>query len=162
MIYLIDANVLIDANRDYYPIDRVPHFWDWLKAMATAGSVLVPLEIYEEVAIGNDAVAQWLTQQGIKDMLVLLEDADPAVVARVITEGYADDLSDDEVERIGRDPFLIAAALMDSANRTVVTTEGSRPNRQRANRHVPDVCGTFGLPCCNTFQMLRDLDFRIR
>ena len=24
MLYLLDANVLIDANRDYYPLDRVP------------------------------------------------------------------------------------------------------------------------------------------
>ena len=30
MLYLLDANVLIDANRDYYPLERVPEFWDWL------------------------------------------------------------------------------------------------------------------------------------
>ncbi len=30
MLYLLDANVLIDADRDYYPIDRVPEFWDWI------------------------------------------------------------------------------------------------------------------------------------
>ena len=32
VLYLLDANVLIDANRDYYPIHRVPEFWDWLHA----------------------------------------------------------------------------------------------------------------------------------
>ncbi|MCY4508918.1 MAG: DUF4411 family protein [Acidobacteria bacterium] len=30
MLYLLDANVLIDAHRDYYPLGRVPEFWDWL------------------------------------------------------------------------------------------------------------------------------------
>ena len=30
MLYLLDANVFIDANRDYYPLDRFPEFWDWL------------------------------------------------------------------------------------------------------------------------------------
>ena len=30
MLYLLDANVLIDANRDYYQIERVPEFWEWL------------------------------------------------------------------------------------------------------------------------------------
>jgi len=30
MLYLLDANVLIDANRDYYPIARIPEFWEWL------------------------------------------------------------------------------------------------------------------------------------
>ncbi len=30
MLYLLDANTLIDAKRDYYPIERIPEFWDWL------------------------------------------------------------------------------------------------------------------------------------
>lgn len=30
MLYLLDANVIIDANRDYYPLERVPEFWAWL------------------------------------------------------------------------------------------------------------------------------------
>ena len=33
VLYLLDANVLIDANRDYYPVARVPEFWDWLLEM---------------------------------------------------------------------------------------------------------------------------------
>lgn len=31
-VYLIDANVLIRAHGDYYPIDRIKPFWDWLLA----------------------------------------------------------------------------------------------------------------------------------
>ena len=49
MLYLLDANVLIDANRDYYPIARVPEFWDWLLEMGRLGRIRIPLEIYEEV-----------------------------------------------------------------------------------------------------------------
>jgi hypothetical protein len=30
LLFLLDANVLINANRDYYPIDRVPELWEWL------------------------------------------------------------------------------------------------------------------------------------
>jgi len=33
VLYLLDACVLIDANRDYYPIARVPEFWEWLLEM---------------------------------------------------------------------------------------------------------------------------------
>lgn len=32
MLHILDANILIDANRDYYPMDRVPEFWEWLLA----------------------------------------------------------------------------------------------------------------------------------
>ena len=49
VLYLLDANVLIDANRDYYPIERVPEFWDWLVEMGELGRVKIPLEIYEEI-----------------------------------------------------------------------------------------------------------------
>jgi hypothetical protein len=35
MIYLLDANILITASRNYYPIDRVPEFWEWLVYKAT-------------------------------------------------------------------------------------------------------------------------------
>ncbi len=27
-LYLVDANVLIRAHEDYYPLDRIPQFWD--------------------------------------------------------------------------------------------------------------------------------------
>ena len=37
VLYVLDANVFIDANRDYYPIERVPEFWDWLAEMADLG-----------------------------------------------------------------------------------------------------------------------------
>jgi hypothetical protein len=77
-----------------------------------------------------------------------------------LDQGYAEDLTDDEVEKIGRDPFLIAHALVSPQDRCVVTTEASKPSSQRANRHVPDVCSQFGLTCVDTFELVRQLDFR--
>lgn len=47
MFYLLDANVLIDANRDYYPLGRVPEFWDWLRHQGHLGNAAVPFEIFE-------------------------------------------------------------------------------------------------------------------
>ena len=49
MLYLLDANVLIDANRDYYPISRIPEFWDWLVDRALKLLTKIPLEMYEEI-----------------------------------------------------------------------------------------------------------------
>jgi hypothetical protein len=43
-----------------------------------------------------------------------------------------------------------------------VTTERSRPGRHRANRHMPDVCGTFGISVCHTFEFTRRLNFSTR
>ena len=59
MLYLLDANVLIDANRDYYPIERVPEFWAWLAHTAENDLVKIPLEVHEEIKVGNDSMATW-------------------------------------------------------------------------------------------------------
>ena len=162
MLYLLDANVLIDANRDYYPIMRLPEFWDWLAEMGRLGLVKVPREIYEEVVlpkpIRSDPLIDWL-EAHVEEML-LDEEVGPELVRHVVEEGYANNLTDEEMEKLGRDPFLIAYALADTPNRTVVSTERSKPSKTRANRHIPDVCDGFNVECIDTFQLIRHLDFR--
>lgn len=160
MLYLLDANVLIDANRDYYPLDRVPEFWGWLKFQGESDNIKVPLEVYEEITAGIDRLADHFKDPDTKAALLLDEDADITLVQRVIEIGYASDLTEDEIEKIGRDPFLIAYGMADNLNRQIVTTEGSRPSKKRANRHIPDICNDLGINSCNTFKLLRDLDFK--
>ena len=63
------------------------------------------------------------------------------------------------MEKLGRDPFLIAYAMSDIDNRIVVTTEVSKASKQRANRRVPDVCDNFNVKCIDTFRLTSDLDF---
>jgi len=162
LLYLLDANVLIDANRDYYPIERVPEFWEWLENAGEKGHVKTPIEVYEEISEGKDALANWAKQEQIKTALLFQEEVDVSLVSYATDHGYASDLTDDEVEKIGRDPFLIAYALKDKGNRCLVTTEISKPKRLRANRHLPDVCADLGVGCYNTFEFLRALNFSTR
>lgn len=163
MLYLLDANILITANSQYYPIDQVPEFWSWLQHQAASGFVKIPLEVMEEIKEGrrdNDPLIDWITQRDNYDALLFQENVDAVSVQRVVTVGYAPDLTDDEVEKIGRDPFLIAYALADPGDRWVVTTEVSRPSAQRQNRKVPDVCRAVGVECCGPFMLNRSLGFR--
>ena len=162
MLYLLDANVLIDANRDYYAISRVPEFWEWLVSAGTQGLVKIPIEVYEEFKDGKDDVAVWAKDGDVQAALLLGEECDVGLVRAVTITGYADDLTDDEIIAIGRDPFLVAYALANSAERCIVTTEVSKPKKLRANRHLPDVCRQFGVKCCNTYEFIRTLDFRTK
>lgn len=164
MIRLIDAGVLITANTLYYPIDRVPEFWDWLLFHAQEGRIKIPLEIYEEIKEGPDDgevdhLFDWITGEEVKNNIILAEEADISLVSRVVSEGYGADLTDSEIEEIGRDPFLIAYALGKVDQRVVVTTETSKPKKRRQNRKIPDVCKDFGVPCIDTFALIRELDF---
>lgn len=162
MLYLLDANVLIDANRDYYPIGAVDEYWEWLVYQGSIGSVKVPIEIYEEIKdgkSGTDALATWAKEAKTEAALRLDEDVDIDLVRKVIEDGYAPDLNDIEIEKIGRDPFLIAYGVAHSGARKVVSTEVSAPSKQRANKKVPDVCRHFGVSACNAFQFTRELKF---
>lgn len=160
MLYLLDANTLIRANADYYPIERIPQFWDWLIECGRAGRVKIPNEIADEVTAGRDEVADWLKGADAKAVLRLSERVDVASLRHVVANGYAPDLDATEMQKIGKDPFLVAYAL-GNADRTVVTKELSKPSKQRANRKVPDVCNVCGVTWLNDFGFYREADFRI-
>ncbi len=130
MLYLADANVLITANNLYYPIDQVPEYWEWLAYMGSHGHVKMPFEIFEEVKDGpkdaeKDLLFAWLQDDVNKKALLLDEKVDPGLVQKVIAEGYAPDLTDDEIEQVGRDPFLIAYRRV-GAEEATPEPQGSR------------------------------------
>ncbi len=166
MLYLLDANTLIDAKRDYYPIERVPEFWDWLMSQGRLGNIKIPAEVYEEFSDTKDKngkmdeLATWAESPEVKDSLLFAEEAEQDLVARIAYGGYVANPTDDDLIKIGRDPFLLSYALKEPSNRCVVTTESSKPSKQGANRHIPDVCKDFNIRCIDSFRMIRELDFR--
>lgn len=163
MLYLLDANVLITANSTYYPLDQIPEFWRWVHHHAASGRLKIPREIMDEIKAGRkdqDLLLDWICSDGVEDSLLLDENVEAALVQYVVSTGYAPDLRDDEIEKIGRDPFLIAYALADPTDRTVVTIEVSRSSAQRANRRVPDVCQTVGVLSCGPFALNKALGFK--
>ena len=161
-VYLIDANVIITAKDSYYRVDQVPEFWAWLVHQGSTGAVKIPVENWDEVSAGpNDdgnPFYQWRTDRDVRDALLLDEEADRAILQRVLDTGYAENLTEDELANIGGDAFLIAYALADP-ERSVITGEKSEPRRQRGNRKVPDVCRDLDVGCGNTFDLTRALNF---
>ena len=160
MLYLLDANVLIRAHEDYYPIDRIPQFWDWLAEQALSGHAKMPLEIHDEIASASGPLKDWVTDTRVRSALVLPEEVDPTLFNQVIDRAYAADLTEDELDEAGRDPFLVTYALM-ARDRTVVTKEVSRASKIRGRRKVPDACTIMGVPWMTDFQFYRQRNFRI-
>ena len=163
MLHLFDANVLIEASNKYYPLDGVPEFWEWIVHQASNGLIKLPVEILEEVLAGSkkvDPLLAWVTAH--KEVLRFNEEVVSSLVNRVVTEGYAADLTDGELIEIGQDPFLIAYALANTLERCVVTVEVSSPSKKRQNRKISDVCNYFGVNCQNPFRVYRSLGFSTR
>jgi hypothetical protein len=84
VLYLLDANVLITAQNLYYPLDRVPEFWGWLLHVGDQHYVKIPIELYEEITDGKDTLASWLKNDECRSALLLDEEVDVALVARVV------------------------------------------------------------------------------
>jgi Domain of unknown function (DUF4411) len=160
-LYLLDANVIIRAHEDYYPVDRIPQFWSWLLDMAVTNVIKMPRVIFDEVKPSTGPLADWLKQAHVRETMILAEPVDVNHVQLVLAHGYAPDLNDVEIEEIGKDPFLIAAALA-GPDRAIVTREVSKPSKRRAERRIPDVCSVFRIPVITDFGLYRTLNFSIQ
>ena len=63
MMYLLDANVLIDAKNRYFAFDIVPAFWNWLAAQHLAKKVFIVQAVCDELIAGADELADWVKAQ---------------------------------------------------------------------------------------------------
>lgn len=161
LLYLLDANTLITANNQYYPIERIPQYWDWLIEKGEAGLVKIPVEIAEEVGTKSDAVGEWIRRKDVAEALRLKEPVHVPSFRRVMREGYSPSLDETQIQKLGRDPLLVAYGLA-GPNRTIVTKEISKPKREPQNRKVPDACDALKLRWIDDFDFYSELDFRIR
>lgn len=151
--------MLITASNTYYPIDQIPEFWEWLQFQGQAGKIKLPVDIMEEILAGKRDDDPLMKDAVNKKALLLDEAVNSDLVNTVVEQGYSSDLTDDQLEEIGRDPFLVAYA-MSSADRWVVTREVSAPSKKRQNRKLPDVCMTFDVSWCDPFRVNRELGFK--
>lgn len=160
VLYLLDADVLITANRDFYPLDRVPVFWRWLISEGESGHVKIPLEMHDEVAVGTDQLADWIKQKAISNSLVLDEEVDRKILNQVIRKVYAPDLNHADLLNASRDPFLIAYALK-GHHRCVVTRETSKPTRKLGKRKLPNACKDLKVQWITDYRLYQTRNFRI-
>lgn len=163
-MYLIDANVLMEAHATFYPVDRIPQFWDWLVEQGNAGKIKIPYEIHQEFDGGNGLHVEWINSSDVKAALLLDEDADPGLVVRAINDGYqGQDSRFDDIQhtKYGKDPFLIAYALA-ATERTVVTRELTKRSQRLGNTKLPDACDDCGVNWITDFELYRRLNFNLK
>lgn len=163
-MYLIDANVLITAKNLYYPLDRIPQFWEWLIEMGDADKIKIPREIHDEISERDNPLGDWARDGYTKQALLLEEDPDPALLQHVVRHEYDGDnqaFTDSELDKIGRDAFIVSYGLMDNS-RIIVTKEVSAPKKRMGNRKIPDACNRCGVNWCTDWDMYRVLDFNLR
>lgn len=166
MLYILDSNVLITANDSYYELERIRQFWDWIRAESKRNVVKIPKEMLDEITPASEEFMLWILAYQVE--LAIYEAQSPSIIESVLLNGYGFNQADiDDIATIEQtnDAILIAYALADKSNRCVVTLEGIQsPNTnlpKPQNRKIPLVCRQLGVRCIDTFDLIRELDFRI-
>lgn len=159
-MYWLDADVYIQASARTgpYPFKRAPGFWSFLSAQLESGEIGSPKIVYDELTKGNDELAQWCKQRREKGLCF---GANREVhthytdIANHVMKKYGQRKAGEFLR--GGDAWVIAHAMEDRANGTVVTQESTRHSNAKVK--VPTVCKELGVTCINTFQMLENFEF---
>lgn len=157
-MYIVDANVFMQAANSYYAFDIVPKFWTWVEERL-GEELFTVVPVKDEINIQNDALSVWFQGVGDPSWVLPVDDEGTQLQMPVITQhcvdygyktaGIAKFLS-------GADPWVIASAR--ERRWTVVTQEISQPESRKRVK-IPDVCDSVGVQNILVFDMLRQLGF---
>ncbi len=163
-VYILDANVFIQAHRLYYPFDVAPGFWDSLVEFGQKGTIRSIDWVRNEIIGSKDELAKWVKGDGavlFRDTIT--SDESDAVIAAYGQVGSLVNATA-RYQDIHREAFLAGAdgwvvAYAKVIGGTVVTME--QPARTGAKVKIPDVCEAIGVPWTNTYTLLRNLGVRL-
>lgn len=160
-VYLVDADVLMQAHRSYYGFPICPGFWDCLLANHASGRVLSIDRVKSEIAPG-DALSRWVEQTSPASFFTTTADAATiASFSRLMGWVQAhSQFTDAAKEQFARaaDGWLAAYAHT-HPDHVVVTMEARAPGA-KARVPLPTVCDEADVQRVNTFEMLEDLGAR--
>jgi hypothetical protein len=161
--YVLDANVLIQAAREFYAFDLVPAFWDKLLDLASNGRVLSIDRVKFELDRGNDELKDW-ANRAFHHCIASTQQADVLESYREIMEWaqaqtqYRDGAKAEFADEKNADAWLVAYAKAKGC--TIVTREQPAPE-SRTKIKIPDVCRAFEIEFVDLFAMLRALEVKL-
>lgn len=161
MIYLLDANTLIEAKNRYYRMTVCPAYWNWVQRSHGAGVVASIEPVGVELRRGNDELAEWVKNEAALFLPVSDEATQQAfaqVAAHVASQTSVMKAGALEEFLDGADPWLIAKAI--STQGAVIVTHEQFNLQMRRKYSIPNVCQHFGVTCIDTFELLSRTDAR--
>lgn len=159
-VYVLDANVFIEAARRYYAFDIAPVFWRALIEQAQNGRLLSIDRVKSEIEQGNDHLADWITNNfhtwcestGDVDVVDIYRD----IITWVQSQTQFLDEAKATFANVA-DGWLVAFAKVKGYE---LITHERYDNLIRKRVPIPNVCREFGVPYLDTFEMLRRLGVR--
>lgn len=158
-MYLLDANVLIEAKNRYYAFDLAPGFWVWLD-QAHRNSVACSIEaVRNELLKGTDELAEWAKANGA--FFRPVDQGTTRHFGDLTTWAASQNFTRDALaEFTGNNADYLLVAYAREHQHTVVTHERPQP-KARKRVLIPDACLAMGVRTMDTFQMLRKAGARL-
>lgn len=157
-MFLLDANVFIEAKRRYYAFELCPGFWDCLIWHHGSERIQSIDRVKQELERGGDDLSDWVAAVMPTTCFASTDDASvTGVFGQMVTwvQGQAQFLPEAKAEfATMADGWLIAYAKAN--NLVLVTHEIFAPDARR-KVPIPNVCEAFGVAYIDTFSMLKEL-----
>ena len=159
--YVLDSNVFMEASRRYYPFDFAKTFWNGLLSFSKEGLLCSIDKVLYEIKEGNDELKNWAETEYVNyfqsTKVENVFKAYSSLVPWAQTQSqYVQIAKDIFMEKDNADTWILAFAL--ATDLTVVTHEVFDPNIKK-RIPIPNVCLAFDIDYCDTFEMLRRLQF---
>ena len=162
-IYLLDANVFMEAARRYYAFDLVPFFWQALIEHAGNGRVMSIDRVKAEIDRGGDMLKDWANSAFHQWFESTNQDDVIEWYSKIMGWAYGNrqftHAAKAEFARADNaDAWVVAYA---KAKGYVVVTHEEFDPYIKVKIPIPNVCQAFGVQNVDTFKMLRDLGVRL-
>lgn len=136
-------------------------FWALVKRLADAGSIISIDKVKDELYDKNDDLEAWCKTNLPSSFFhttssVMAEYATVSAWAASKSSHYLPNAISEFLSADEADAYLIAFALADHQNRTIVTQEISQPDIKRKIK-IPEPCDELGVSYINTIEMFRQL-----
>lgn len=155
--YCLDANVLIQAWRNYYSPMFCPQYWELLNQLGKDDKIFLPQAVYEEIGRTEDDLSNWLKGSNIPKRKLdeaVIESWHKIIAANPIHKHLVDNIKG----RSLADPWVIAHAFCETA--TVVTKEEKITAVNSDRIKIPNVCENMKIKCINDFQFIHELNIK--
>lgn len=152
-MYLLDANILIEAKNRYYAFDLAPGFWDWIEQAHQADSVLSIDAVHKELVAGDDELADWARSH--KNFFVPLDNPTVQIFPSLTLWANSRSFTEQAInEFTGQNADYQLIAYAKAHGHVVVTNEQPQPQAKKRIL-IPDACQAMGVETADTFTMLR-------
>lgn len=153
-MYLLDANVFIQAKNFYYAFDICPGFWQWMDDAASNCETYSIVKVYDELTAGGDDLAERIKQRKDNGGFLAIDDVPTQMAFRQVAGAVQAGPFKPQAKAhflSKADPWLVAKAIAENA----VVVKHEKPAPDALSRvPLPNICAIFGVSYVNTFDLL--------